>query len=321
MTRNAHLKKSAAGQTASNRHEPNVTGLGSIVSEHDTRRPEKRGRAPAALRERPAIRGAVAARVISLAHILGRPVRNAAGVRIGVVGDIIVRWDASIGHPPVTGVLVRVGRSFAVVRQVDVTLSQTEVRLRSDEQMVSRPIRKQYGVALARDVLDRQLVDTSGVQVVRAADVYLVNGLQGWELAGIEVGVRSFGRRVFSRPRACPPPDRVIDWAQLHAFVPRFADTTTAWESAPTTAAGTAGSGLQLGRSAAQLNKLRGPEIAARLSGLSRHRQAELVAAAHPSLAAEALSQLDTDHREALLAVLDEADRARLRAMLDGGAR
>jgi hypothetical protein len=151
--------------------------------------------------------------------------------------------------------------------------------------------------------------------------LYLLNGPQGWELAGIDVGVRSFGRRLFSWPRACPPPDRLIDWAQLQAFVPRFTDTTTAWRSAPTIAAGTTGSGLQLRCAAAQLRELRGPEVAALLSDLSLHKQAELIAVAHPSSAAEAVGQLDTDHRDALLAVLDAADRTRLRAMLEGDAR
>jgi hypothetical protein len=227
-----------------------------------------------------------------------------------------VRWDAGNEHPPVTGVFVKVRGALAVVQLADVTLSQTEIRLRSDARMQWRPVWRDDDVPLARDVLDRQLVDTSGVQVVRAADAYLLNGPQGWELAGIDVGLLSFGRRLVTRRRACPPPDRVIDWAALHAFVPRFTDTTAAWESAPTAAAGTAGSGLQLGRSAAQLKELRGPEVMALLSGLNRYQQAALVAAARPASAVEALRQLDSDHREALLAELDESDRARLRAML-----
>jgi sporulation protein YlmC with PRC-barrel domain len=273
------------------------------------------------LREQLALRGAIANRVVSLAQILGRPVCNAAGTRIGRVSDVMVRWDAGDEHPPVTGVLIKVGRGFAVVQPADVTLTQTEVRLRSDAQLVWRPVSGNDDVPLARDVLDRQLVDTSGVQIVRASDVYLLNGPQGWELAGIDVGVRSFGRRVVTRPRTCPPPCRLIDWAQLHAFVPRFTDTATAWRSGPTIAAGAAGSGLQLGLSAAQLKELRGPQVAALLSDLSRHQQAQLVAAAHPSAAAEALSQLDADHRAALLTELDEADRTRLLAMLDGDDR
>jgi len=193
------------------------------------------------LREHFAVNGTLDDRVISLAHILGRPVRNAAGTRIGRVSDIVVRWDAGDEHPPVTGVLVKVGGALAVVQPADVTLSQTEIRLRSDARMEWRPVWEDDDVALARDVLDRQLVDTSGVQVVRAVDAYLLNGPQGWELAGIDVGMLSFGRRLVTRRRAWPPPDRVIDWAQLHAFVPRFTDTTAAWESAPPNAAGTAG--------------------------------------------------------------------------------
>lgn len=290
------------------------------MPEYDTRRADKRLRAWAVSRQRFALSGTLADRVISLAHILGRPVCNAAGTRIGRVSDIVVRWDTGNEHPPVTAVLVKVRSAVAVVEPADVQLSQTEVRLRSNAHMAWRPVWGDDDVALARDVLDHQLVDTSGVQVLRAADAYLLNGPQGWELAGIDVGVWSFGRRLVTRRRACPP-DRVIDWAQLHAFVPRFTDTTTAWQSRPTIAAGTAGSGLQLGHSAAQLKELSGPEVAALLSDLNSYQQAQLVAAAHPSSAAEALSQLDTDHREALLAVLDEADRARLRAMLQGNPR
>ena len=284
-------------------------------------KPAKSRRAWAVSRKRFALSGALADRVISLAHILGRPVRTAAGTQIGRVGDIVVRWDAGDDHPPVTAVFVKVRGAIAVVQPADVTLTQAEIRLRSDARMQWRPVWGDDDVALARDVLDRQLVDTSGVQVVRAADAYLLNGPQGWELAGIDVGLLSFGRRLVARRRACPPADRVIDWAQLQAFVPRFTDTTAAWESAPTTAAGTTGSGLQSGCAAAQLREFRGPEVSALLTGLSRHKQAELVAMAHPRSAVEALRQLDADHRRALLAELDSADRARLLAMLSSDGR
>ena len=279
-------------------------------------KPETSRRAWAVSRKQFALNGALADRVISLAHMVGRPVRNATGTRVGRVSDIVVRWDAANEHPPVTKVVVKVRGALAVVQPSDATLSQTETRLRADARMQWQKVWEDDEVALARDVLDRQLVDTSGAQVVRAADAYLLNGPQGWELAGIDVGLLSFGRRLAARRRACPPPDRVIDWAELQAFVPRFTDTTAAWESAPTTAAGTAGSGLQSHCAAAQLRKLRGPEVVALLSDLNRYQQVQLVAAAHPSSAAEALRQLDFDHREALLAELDDADRARLRAML-----
>ncbi|MDT5242928.1 MAG: hypothetical protein QOD36_304 [Mycobacterium sp.] len=191
-------------------------------------KPEKSRRAWAVSRKHFAVNGTFADRVISVAHIIGRRVRNAAGTRVGRVSDIVLRWDAANEHPPVTGVFVKVRGGLAIVQVADVTLTQTEIRLRSDARMDWRPVWGDDDIALARDVLDRQLVDTSEVQVVRAADAYLLNGPQGWELAGIDVGVLSFGRRVVARRRSWPPPDRVIDWTQLQAFVPGSAGTAAA---------------------------------------------------------------------------------------------
>jgi hypothetical protein len=195
---------------------------------HLPAKPEGSRRAWAVSRKHFALNGSLADRVISLAHILGRPVRNAAGTRIGRVGDIVVCWGVGDEHPPVTAIFVKVRGAHAVVHQADVTLSQTEIRLRPDAHMEWRPAWGVDDIALARDVLDRQLVDASGVQVVRAADAYLLNGPLGWELAGIDVGMLTVGRRIVTRRRACPPPDRVIDWTQLRALVPGFPDTTTA---------------------------------------------------------------------------------------------
>jgi sporulation protein YlmC with PRC-barrel domain len=135
--------------------------------------PDKRGRTDrrrlaSTLREEIAARRTIADQVISLAHLLGRPVRDDAGTRVGRVNDIVVRWDTGVTHPPVIGVLGRVGRGFALAEQADVTLRQTEVRLRSARLSVLRPVRQPGDVALARDVLDHQLVDIAGVQVVVA---------------------------------------------------------------------------------------------------------------------------------------------------------
>ncbi|HUO40018.1 MAG TPA: hypothetical protein VMU34_20225 [Mycobacterium sp.] len=284
-------------------------------------KPPDRSSLSGALHEQLAARRAMADQVISLAHLLGRPIINTVGTRVGRVNDVVVRWDAAVTHPLVTGVLSRAGRGLGIIAGPDVSVSQTGVRLQSDRHVVSRAVRGEGDVALARDVLDRQLVDLAGVQVVRASDVYLVNGSQGLELAGIDVGLRALARRLLtSGRRRCPPPDRVIDWAELHAFVPRFTDTSSPWESGPAVAAGTAGSGMQLDASAAQLKKLRANDVAAILADLPRNQQAQLTALASPAAAAEALAQLDADHREALLGELDAPNRAKLQALLAGDA-
>jgi sporulation protein YlmC with PRC-barrel domain len=289
------------------------------MAEPDKRPPANRRRPATTLREQIAVRRTIADQVISLAHLLGRPVRDDAGARVGRVSDIVVRWDAGVAHPAVVGVVVRVGGGDAFVECADVTLHQTEARLQSAQQTVSRRVRQPGDVGLARDVLDRQLVDVAGVQVIRAADVYLVNGPNGWELAGVEVGLRSFIRRLLLKARVCPPPDRAIDWADLQAFVPRFTDTAPPGAPGPAAAAGDIGGGVQFARPAAELTKLRAADVAAILADLGRGQQAQVAALAAPSAAAEALRELDPARRDALLAELSETDRVRLQALLDGG--
>src|ERR1700759_499936 len=153
-------------------------------------------RAWAVSRKHFALNGSLADRVISLAHILGRPVRNAAGIRIGRVDDIIVHWHAGAEHPPVSKVFVKVRSALAVVQLMDATLSQTEIGLRSQARMEWRPASTDGAGGPARAVLDPRLFDPAGPQVVYASDAYLLNGPHGWELAGIDVGPLSFRRRL-----------------------------------------------------------------------------------------------------------------------------
>src|SRR5581483_8745896 len=74
-------------------------------------------------------------------------------------------------------------------------------------------------VMLGRDVLDHQLVDVDGVQVIRAADLYLAPVLGSIRLVGVDVSTSSLLRRLGpARWRSRPTPGRVIDWAAIQPF-------------------------------------------------------------------------------------------------------
>ena len=53
--------------------------------------------------------------IVSLAGILGRPVTNQTGQEIGRLDDIVARWSDGQTYPPVTGLVIRVGRRLAFV--------------------------------------------------------------------------------------------------------------------------------------------------------------------------------------------------------------
>ena len=210
------------------------------------------------VRDHLAVRRALSGQLISLAQLVGRPIRDPQGTTVSRMNDVVVRWDTGATHPLVTGILADARKGYAFIAVRDIVLEQTGARLRSSELVVGTPVRGDGDVALARDVLDRQLVDVTGVQVVRAADVYLVNWVKGWELAGIDVGQWGLFRRLLPQRWARPTPDRFIDWADLQAFVPRFDETSSVDPNRPAASAGVTGSSVQLASPAADLHRLRG---------------------------------------------------------------
>ena len=53
--------------------------------------------------------------IVSLAGLLGRPVRNQTGQEIGRLDDVVARWADGQVYPPVSGLVIRVGRRLAFV--------------------------------------------------------------------------------------------------------------------------------------------------------------------------------------------------------------
>jgi hypothetical protein len=114
------------------------------------------------------IRPDVTGQLISVAGLIGRPVRDPTGTRVGRVEDITVQWVTRDAYPPITGVVGRVVRGLVFVDIGSAELSQSQVVQRTFRLAVDAPIRQAGDVALAPDVLDHQLVDTAADdQVVR----------------------------------------------------------------------------------------------------------------------------------------------------------
>jgi hypothetical protein len=228
----------------------------------------------------------------------------------------VVRWAEATPHPPVIGVLASAGRAIVLLGIRDIQIDQGAIHLRTDNVIVGTATRQMGDVALAHDVLDHQLVDMAGVQVVRAADVYLANVGEGWELAGIDVGLWALLRRVLPRRRRWAP-DRALDWADLQAFVAPFQDRADT--SDPGVSAGVVGSTMRLSSSASEIHSLRARDVASLMRDLDRPQQAALAAMADPATVSQVLGRLDRPKLDALLGELDESDRERLMALLSEG--
>jgi sporulation protein YlmC with PRC-barrel domain len=204
--------------------------------------------------------------LISLAAILGTDVKDSAGVTIGQLRDVVVRWTKGSSYPAVTAIVVRTGRREVLIGARWIEASpQSSVRLRSSKAYARAVERHPADVALAHDVLDRQIVDAEGVQIVRPADVYLATVDGRVDLVGIEIGVRALVRRLGpKRLRSRFQPERVIDWATIRSFAPARADEVRS-SGRRSDLAGRAGSGLVLDSAAGEVRRLHASDIEAAL--------------------------------------------------------
>ena len=245
--------------------------------------------------------------IVSLAGLLGRPVRNQTGHEIGRLEDVVARWADGQMYPPVSGLIIRVGRRLAFVPASAIDrVGHAEVLLRS-ARLDLRDVQRRPGeVLLAKDVLDHQLVDVEGVQVIRAADLYLAEVIGRTRLVGADVSNATLLRRLGPRRwRPRPTPDRVIDWAAIQPFA----------ESAGTANGGT--STVRLKTTNEGLNRLRPGELADLLEDLRRDERQELLAALSPAEAADALEEMQPEDLEQLLRESDPVEAARLLSAME----
>ena len=247
--------------------------------------------------------------IVSLAGLLGRPVRNQTGQEIGRLEDVVARWADGQMYPPVSGLIIRVGRRIAFVPASAIDrIGHAEVLLRS-ARLDLRDVQRRPGeVLLAKDVLDHQLVDVEGVQVIRAADLYLAEVIGRIRLVGADVSNATLLRRLGPRRwRPRPTPDRVIDWAAIQPFA----------ESAGDGAANGATSSVRLKTTNEGLHRLRPGELADLLEDLRRDERRELLAALSPAEAADALEEMQPEDLEQLLRESDPSEAARLLAAME----
>jgi CBS domain-containing protein/sporulation protein YlmC with PRC-barrel domain len=234
--------------------------------------------------------------LVSLAGLIGKRVLNQAGQQIGQVTDVVARWDSNQRYPPVTGLIVRVGRrrAWLPIDAVD-ELGRDQIRLRTARLDLRDVARRPGEVELARDVIDHQLVDTDGARVIRASDLYLARVAGVVQLVGVDVGFNSLLRRLGpARFRSRPTPEKVIDWASITSFGSQH------------------GPGGTLQAAEHGLQRLRPGELADLLEDLGRTERRDLLAQLSPEQAADALEEMQEEELVQLLREAGTAEAAEL---------
>ena len=272
--------------------------------------------------------------LVSVAGLIGRPVRDESGRLIGKLVDIVVRHGEET-YPPVSGLIVRVGQSKSFISGQHISkFTNDEIRLSSTKVDLVDFQRRDGESLLDADVLDHQIVDVNGLRVVRSSDLYLAPLDREIRVVGVDISFRSFIRRIF--PGALsrrPTPEHVVDWASVASLADTSGVVRTSGSRAVLSqlrAADIADLIEDLaGREQNALIELLDPELAADaleemedeelqglLRGLSSERAAELIARMEPDESAEVLRDLDDEHRESILSSMDAKVASDLRELV-----
>ena len=226
--------------------------------------------------------------MLYLSQVLGRPIRDLEDERVATVKDVIVRLGED-DHPPVIGLVARYRRrDFFVSRWRITEFNEQGVRLNSDI-LDLRPFeRRETEVLLARDVLDKQLIDVDGKRVVRVNDVQIIQAATDWRVTGADVSLLGLWRRL------APPgflgtrtPVEVIDWSDVGYLA---TDAAT----------------VQLKSSSGKLARLHPVEIARLAEALSYHHGSEVVESLDDEIAAETLEEMPAQQQARILGDMDE---------------
>jgi magnesium transporter len=158
--------------------------------------------------------------ILHLSTVVGSPLRDSDGERLGKVEDLIVRLGG-VGYPPITGVLVTVAgrQSYLGVERVS-DISADGVVLRKAKLDLRRFERRPEEVLLKRDLLDRQLINVEGARLVRANEIELALVAGSWRVVGVDTGPRGGLRRLLPKPLGAHiATGEFLDWAGVEPFV------------------------------------------------------------------------------------------------------
>ena len=275
--------------------------------------------------------------ILHLSELVGRPLRDSDGERLGRVEDTIVRLGGA-GYPPITGFLVKVaGRtSYLGIDRVSEIGAQGVV-LRKAKLDLRRFERREEEVLLKRDVLDHQLINVEGARLVRANEIELADVAGSWRVVGVDTGARGGLRRLL--PKAVG--QRIatgdfLDWASVEPFVghvptvrlrvphPKLAKLHPA-QIADLVEAASRREGEEIieavGAGDRELEadvfeELDEQHLREFLEDRPDEEVAQILARMAPDDAADTIGELEEERREPVLALLPVSHRVKVRALL-----
>ena len=157
-------------------------------------------------------------------EFIGRPVVDADGKRLGKLKDLIAIRHREVPHPQLVAIEVKQHSGLVFIPMQEVAaLVSLAIPLKKRFSEITQYHPQPEDLHLVRDVLDKQIIDTDGMRVVRVNDLELtrVNGnvyVANVDISGVglirRLGLGNLADRLTTRPRSSELPS-IISWDNI----------------------------------------------------------------------------------------------------------
>lgn len=222
-------------------------------------------------------------------QLLGKPILDAAGRRIGKVKDMVVKWDGVA--PQVTGIKYGSFVQGLVPIQFVSEVNDKRVQLAGEfAPDVTIPLQEDE-IYVRKWLLDKQIIDFKGSKLVRVNDITLT--WIGHEqqcslvLVAVDIGIRGLFRRLGLEFLVKNRENNFIGWQ----FIKPLENRT---------------SSLQLSRDKKQLSQLHPADIADIVEQLDYNSRASFIKDLDSRQAIDALAEMDLDTQIEIISQMDQ---------------
>ncbi len=132
-----------------------------------------------------------------LSELTGKVVKDVDGKRVGRLDDMIAVIRADLAHPHITALVVKAAGGPLIVSMADVArLSAAGITLKKTRDDLTPYQPSAHDLYLGQSVLDRQIIDTDGMRVVRVNDLELAQVSGEFYVANVDIGGLGLMRRM-----------------------------------------------------------------------------------------------------------------------------
>ena len=247
--------------------------------------------------------------MLYLSQMLGKPVVDSSGEKIGTISDLAISTGEVF--PRITSLAFqgpgKVPFMISWRKYVD-EFDDEGIKLSVDSPDIRFSYLQPDEVLLARDLMDRQIVDTQGLKVVRVNDLKLSKSGTQLRLLGAEVGIRGILRGL------APWLERAVV-SVAKAFHKQIDERIIAWNYMDLLDRDL--SEVQLSVTHKRLDELHPADVADILEQLDPQQRANVFKHLDESQATEAISEMEDEYQADIIEDLDDAKAANVLGNMD----